>query len=440
MELQFSRLPHIKIFVSSPGDVAAERKVVDKMVRDLRNGDDDYYGRAILEPILWENKALEGWFPPQEAIKRGLPLPSQCDIVLVILHRRMGTPLEGESKPDGGAYLSGTEWEYLDAERGVKENGNGRPKIYIFRRQVSDDDVPATGEPRVQYDRLQEFFSTSPQKTYHSYDDLTQFKHSIRRSLKQVIREILEAPTLDSDIREDDFEQRVSSDKYSPEHIRAFICDRANPPEFRTRALMISMKRHFISFEVIERVTRDPFQFVRKYFAECVMEYGTQISEEQMARLLMDNLEVSGAAVQAAKRLVKDGVFSTAIYRSIVHHPKWQVRRDAINVVREIDDGDAFDTVLQFRRYPGMVPIYYHIIQKACKYLTKVSTERQLSAEKRKQGLSLLNHYLTENGELGPQTSELVRASMGLLEGKLRAIPDELTSEEDGAHSDNGAA
>ena len=45
----------------------------------------------------------------------------------------MGTPLPPEyRKPDGSAYLSGTEWEYLDALDAAKRCG--RPEILVYRR------------------------------------------------------------------------------------------------------------------------------------------------------------------------------------------------------------------------------------------------------------------------------------------------------------------
>ena len=56
---------------------------------------------------------MEAGLTPQEAINRGIAKPSECDLVIVILWSRMGTPLPPEyTKPDGTTSLSGTEWEY----------------------------------------------------------------------------------------------------------------------------------------------------------------------------------------------------------------------------------------------------------------------------------------------------------------------------------------
>lgn len=70
---------------------------------------------------------------PQEAIKQGLPKPSECNIVIVIFWSRMGTPLPAEyQKPDGSRYLSGTEWEYWDAYQAAQPHG--KPAILVYRR------------------------------------------------------------------------------------------------------------------------------------------------------------------------------------------------------------------------------------------------------------------------------------------------------------------
>ena len=80
---------------------------------------------------------------PKKAIKRGLPKPSECDLVVVILWSRMGTPLPTEyTKPDGTSYLSGTEWEYYEA---IGAAGRaGRPAVWLYRRtQVPDLNLEA---------------------------------------------------------------------------------------------------------------------------------------------------------------------------------------------------------------------------------------------------------------------------------------------------------
>jgi hypothetical protein len=126
---------HLRIFLASPGDVANERTLARSVVDQLRYKP-EWRGRITLELIAWDNPgavAMLSTATPQASVADQLPKPSECDIVVVILWSRMGTPLPPElRKPDGTPYASGTEWEYLDAaEAAAKTN---RPTILVYRR------------------------------------------------------------------------------------------------------------------------------------------------------------------------------------------------------------------------------------------------------------------------------------------------------------------
>lgn len=58
-------------------------------------------GRVSIEAVAWDRPGapvpMFATLTPQAVIERGLPRPGAY------------------RKPDGSAYLSGTEWEYLDA-------------------------------------------------------------------------------------------------------------------------------------------------------------------------------------------------------------------------------------------------------------------------------------------------------------------------------------
>ena len=59
---------------------------------------------------------------------------AECDIVVVILWLRLGSPIEVESyaKPEDNGYQTGTEWEYEDARQAAK--AQGKPRILFYRR------------------------------------------------------------------------------------------------------------------------------------------------------------------------------------------------------------------------------------------------------------------------------------------------------------------
>jgi len=155
--------PVMRIFLSSPGDVADERKIARELIeRELQKHPS--YRHLKLEVIAWDDP--DARIPmlanetPQESVNNARPRPSTCDIVIVILWARMGTPLpERIRKPDGAPYLSGTEWEYLDA---VNSTWEPKPDALVYRRterpkvDLDDDDYP---EKLAQYQKVKSFFA-----------------------------------------------------------------------------------------------------------------------------------------------------------------------------------------------------------------------------------------------------------------------------------------
>jgi hypothetical protein len=154
-----------RIFLASPGDVRDERELARAVIEQIR-AERAFRGRVDLECVAWDQSgaevAMEADLTPQEAIKRGLPKPSQCDLVIVILWSRIGTPLPADyTKPDGTAYLSGTEWEYHDAI--TAREGFGKPTVWVYRRDqvpALNQEDPEFDEKRRQWLNVKAFFQT----------------------------------------------------------------------------------------------------------------------------------------------------------------------------------------------------------------------------------------------------------------------------------------
>ena len=71
--------PHrIRIFISSPGDVAEERVLTNNLVRRLA---DEYADRLWIEPVFWEHEPL----PAGDTFQARIPRPGECQIVVGIL-------------------------------------------------------------------------------------------------------------------------------------------------------------------------------------------------------------------------------------------------------------------------------------------------------------------------------------------------------------------
>jgi hypothetical protein len=107
-----------RVFVSSPGDVESERQSAHQILLTLPE-EPAWQGKLGIQVVRWDNPRsptpMYANYTPQEAVNRNLPKPSECDLAVFLLWSRFGTPLAEPLKPDGGRYLSGTEWEYENA-------------------------------------------------------------------------------------------------------------------------------------------------------------------------------------------------------------------------------------------------------------------------------------------------------------------------------------
>jgi energy-coupling factor transporter ATP-binding protein EcfA2 len=193
----FSRIKmrRVRVFLASPGDVAEERELARAVIDKLRN-EFRYKGCINIETVAWDQPgagvALEATLTPQAAISMGLPKPSECDVVVVLFWSRMGTPLPVEyTKPDGGRYLSGTEWEYCNAMQAARQHG--RPTVWLYRRkQVPNPafDDPEYEKKKQQWNRVQEFFKLFSDEdgailgSINPYDEPTDFRAQLEDHLR----------------------------------------------------------------------------------------------------------------------------------------------------------------------------------------------------------------------------------------------------------------
>ncbi len=120
----------LKLFVSSPGDLLPERQVVQQVVARI-NG--DYLGVVQFEVIRWEEKSYSARAGFQSQIAEA----SSCDLVIAMLHQRMGTPLpiEVAMRADGSAYESGTAYEIETSL--VHAQTHSTPQLYMFRKAAN---------------------------------------------------------------------------------------------------------------------------------------------------------------------------------------------------------------------------------------------------------------------------------------------------------------
>ena len=129
----------LKIFISSPSDVIAERRRAALVVETLAK---EYARFFDIRPILWETEPMLASGHFQDAI---IP-PSETDILVMILWSRLGTPLPERTEHneycgiDGRVPVTGTEWEFENALQANKIKGV--PDLLAYRK---------TAKPRMEF-------------------------------------------------------------------------------------------------------------------------------------------------------------------------------------------------------------------------------------------------------------------------------------------------
>lgn len=167
----------VQIFVSSPSDLDHERALVKDIIEALAQ---EYLPYFKLQAVLWEEEALTA----AQSFQAGLLRPAECDIVLVMLWTRLGTPLAND--PYGG--MTGTEWEFVDAVESSARHGS--PEVLVYKkttpRLVDITNAEATREALDDRSRLEAFFRT------HFFNPDGSFRRAFRqfdsdRSLRELV-------------------------------------------------------------------------------------------------------------------------------------------------------------------------------------------------------------------------------------------------------------
>lgn len=156
-----------------------------------------------LEIVAWDGPGghvpMTATSTPQAAIEQGLARPSECDVVVVILWNRMGTPLpDTYRRVDGTRYSSGTEWEYEEAITASEP-----PQILIYRR-IDPGRLPDDGDAEVrrQREQVERFFLAfenadgSIRGGVNTYGDPTQFETQLEFHLREILNRLISTTPL----------------------------------------------------------------------------------------------------------------------------------------------------------------------------------------------------------------------------------------------------
>ncbi|WP_295405574.1 hypothetical protein [uncultured Thiocystis sp.] len=181
----------VRIFVSSPSDVEHERALVKDIVAVLAQ---EYRPYFELQTVLWEEEALTA----ARSFQAGLLRPSECEIVLVMLWTRLGTPLADD--PYGG--MTGTEWEFVDAVEASARHAT--PEVLVYRkiapRLVDINNAEAIRAAVTDRDRLDVFFRThffnpdgSFRRAFRQFENDTAFRDLVETQLRKLLNRRISA-------------------------------------------------------------------------------------------------------------------------------------------------------------------------------------------------------------------------------------------------------
>ena len=188
-------VPHIRVFISSPGDVNDERKIALDVIAQFPYKP-SFRERVAFRVVAWDKPGagtpMRATLTPQDAINQGLPMPAECDIVVSILWGRMGTPFSYEGKD----FLSGTHWELLNALE------SERPETLIYRR-MDEPEIKLRDPDRIkkieQYEQVESFFQSNLfwtddgkiKRGINSYEYPEGFRRELENHLETLVLEFL---------------------------------------------------------------------------------------------------------------------------------------------------------------------------------------------------------------------------------------------------------
>src|SRR5271165_6007407 len=209
----------IRVFVSSPGDVQAERTIADRLIRTiaeeltipvsvqysnlLRDGEavESFNGSAqadsgelMLCPYFWEYQR----FSPEMGYQDQIPNTAQFDLVISILWSRLGTKLHPRFQmPDGSEPRSGTEFEIAWA-KAQHAKTPGIPALHVYRNRSQPNpplDPPAVREEFFrQWDSLKGFFESWEKDSqgqfvgaFNNYNNLEEFERLFREHFRDFL-------------------------------------------------------------------------------------------------------------------------------------------------------------------------------------------------------------------------------------------------------------
>ena len=184
----------VRIFISSPSDVAEERRVAAELIEQELAKRAAFRDWLKLDPFCHNDPHSDTPFladrPAQASVDQRLR-SGDAEIVVAILWARMGTPVRDLTDANKILYQSGTEQEVANALEA------GREVLVYFRRgqppaPEEDDKLGEFGEQRR---KVRAFRARLEQqgRGVNDYQDVADFRRKLDQHLDQILTRIRDA-------------------------------------------------------------------------------------------------------------------------------------------------------------------------------------------------------------------------------------------------------
>lgn len=178
--------PPCRLFLSSPSDVEAERDAVRRVVERINA---EHPGQPMMELIRWE----DAFYTADSTFQAQIPRASDCQLVVCIFWKRLGSSLPDSYRRPDGSLPTGTEFEFEDALNRATETPGKVPDVLVYRNltEVTFSESNLEFE-RAQRDRFLAFWNRWFRNEqghfvagFQSYSATSQFERLFETHLRQ---------------------------------------------------------------------------------------------------------------------------------------------------------------------------------------------------------------------------------------------------------------
>ena len=171
----------IKIFLASPGDLQAERRLANRIVEEENRNHAIRRGYQI-DLVGWE-ETVSQYGRPQAVINREL---EQCEYFVGMIWRRWGTPPGDNSHP----YSSGFEEEYELSRKRRRETGN--PGMSLLFKSPPESQIGDPGDELKKVLAFRQRVIDKREILFKEFNELDDFNHCFRSIVSQCLEDRIE--------------------------------------------------------------------------------------------------------------------------------------------------------------------------------------------------------------------------------------------------------